>query len=90
MTAHFSIIYCTIYQHCKFVVFFSGGYHIGVINAPYEFIRDWCNQTVIEKYDTHLSFDQLQTLWSSVVSIFLIGGCIGSLAGAWLADRIGR
>lgn len=72
------------------IVPISVGYNIGVINGPYQYIRDWCNVTAIEKYDIHLNFDELQTLWSVVISIFLIGGCIGSLAGAWFADKFGR
>lgn len=66
------------------------GYNIGVINAPSEYMQDWCNQTLIRQYDMHLSIDQLQALWASVISIFLIGGALGSLGGAYVADRIGR
>lgn len=29
-------------------------------------------------------------LWPAVVSIFLVGGTIGSLTGSWLADKVGR
>lgn len=33
---------------------------------------------------------QLDFLWSAIVSIYLVGGSIGSLGGSWLADRVGR
>lgn len=66
------------------------GYNMGVINSPAEFMKKWCNETLYERYDVSLAFEELQTLWSAVVSIFLIGGCLGSLAGAWVADRFGR
>lgn len=53
-------------------------------------MRSWCNETLIARYDLHLTSDQVQTLWASIISIFLIGGCVGSVVGASLADRLGR
>lgn len=32
----------------------------------------------------------LDLLWASVVSIFLIGGAVGSMGGAWLSNKVGR
>ncbi|XP_058125663.1 solute carrier family 2, facilitated glucose transporter member 3-like [Anopheles ziemanni] len=66
------------------------GYNIGVINAPANFIKSWCNETIYETYGTVFTEGNLETFWSAVVSIFLIGGVIGSLGGAWVADRLGR
>ncbi|KAL1378720.1 hypothetical protein pipiens_015396 [Culex pipiens pipiens] len=66
------------------------GFQIGVINAPAEYIQRWSNLAIADRYGTTLSKDGLKTLFSTVVSIFLIGGVIGSLGGAVLADRIGR
>uniref|UniRef100_A0A4Y0BRH8 Major facilitator superfamily (MFS) profile domain-containing protein n=1 Tax=Anopheles funestus TaxID=62324 RepID=A0A4Y0BRH8_ANOFN len=66
------------------------GYNIGVINAPANFIKSWCNDTIYETYGTVFTEGNLETFWSAVVSIFLIGGVIGSLGGAWVADRLGR
>ncbi|XP_065081977.1 solute carrier family 2, facilitated glucose transporter member 1-like isoform X2 [Ochlerotatus camptorhynchus] len=66
------------------------GYNIGVINAPANFIKEWCNETIFETYGTVLSVGALDTFWAVVVSIFLIGGVIGSLGGAWVADKLGR
>lgn len=66
------------------------GYNIGVLNSPAEFMKSWCNDTLIARYDVHLTVDQLQTLWASIISIFLVGGCIGSICGASFADKLGR
>ncbi|XP_055381414.1 uncharacterized protein LOC129611999 [Condylostylus longicornis] len=66
------------------------GYTIGVINSPSNYIRDWCNQTFVERFDITLEDGSLDILLSVVVSIFLVGGAIGSLGGAWAADRFGR
>lgn len=66
------------------------GYNIGVMNSPADFIKDWCNQTIIDRYDKYLTHDQLETLWSTIISIFLVGGCVGSLFAATIADKFGR
>lgn len=66
------------------------GYNIGVMNSPAEYMKAWCNQTLIDRYNLHLDEDSLVTLWSTIISIFLVGGCIGSLFAATLADKFGR
>jgi MFS transporter, SP family, solute carrier family 2 (facilitated glucose transporter), member 3 len=66
------------------------GFNIGVINAPSEYIKVWANETIYQNYNQVLSSAGLDLVWSFVVSIFLIGGAIGSLGGSFVADRIGR
>jgi MFS transporter, SP family, solute carrier family 2 (facilitated glucose transporter), member 3 len=66
------------------------GYNIGVINAPSSYMKAWMNETLISNYNVELSVSSIELLWSFVVSIFLIGGAIGSLGGSYVADRIGR
>ncbi|KAJ2953001.1 hypothetical protein O0L34_g7381 [Tuta absoluta] len=66
------------------------GYNIGVVNTPAEIIKQFCNQSVISRYDVELSSGWLDTLWSCVVSIFIVGGCSGSILGAYCADSLGR
>ncbi|XP_053666520.1 solute carrier family 2, facilitated glucose transporter member 3-like [Anopheles marshallii] len=66
------------------------GYNIGVINAPSEFIKHWSNETIFRKYDHQLSDGALRAFIAAVISIALIGGVIGSLQGAYLADKYGR
>ncbi|XP_030563135.1 solute carrier family 2, facilitated glucose transporter member 3-like isoform X1 [Drosophila novamexicana] len=66
------------------------GYCIGVINAPSALMKIWCSQTVLEKYGSTMSQSGIDILWSSVVSVFLVGGAIGSLGGAGLANKFGR
>lgn len=73
-----------------FLVISLVGYNIGVVNSPAEYMKDWCNQTIIDNYDVYMTSDQLQLLWSTVTSIFLVGGCAGSLIAAFLADKFGR
>lgn len=66
------------------------GFNIGVINAPSEYIKSWANETIYQNYNHVLSSAGLDLVWSFVVSIFLVGGAVGSLGGSFVADRIGR
>ncbi|KAH8373366.1 hypothetical protein KR009_004548 [Drosophila setifemur] len=66
------------------------GYCTGVVNSPAEFMRNWCNETLISRYDIHLGGSGMELLWSAVVSIFLVGGAVGSVTGASMANRFGR
>lgn len=53
-------------------------------------MKSWCNETIVLRYNTYLTDNLLKVLWSSVISICLIGGAVGSLGGAWVNDRLGR
>ncbi|PZC84700.1 hypothetical protein B5X24_HaOG204248 [Helicoverpa armigera] len=66
------------------------GYNIGVVNTPAEVIKKFCNESFISRYDVVLDEKWLNVLWSSVVSIFIVGGCTGSILGAVLANSLGR
>ncbi|XP_059471745.1 solute carrier family 2, facilitated glucose transporter member 3-like [Neocloeon triangulifer] len=66
------------------------GYNIGVINTPQLIIKEFCNQTIIERYSTELSEYSLDIFWSWVVSVYIIGGTLGSFSGCWFADKWGR
>ncbi|XP_044268428.1 solute carrier family 2, facilitated glucose transporter member 1-like isoform X2 [Tribolium madens] len=66
------------------------GYNIGVVNSPAGVIKLFCNQSVQTHYGVTLHEGGLDFLWSTIVSIFLVGGTIGSLTGSFFADRAGR
>lgn len=53
-------------------------------------MKVWCNQTLHENYGSNLSESGLDLLWSCIVSVFLVGGAIGSLGGAGAANKFGR
>lgn len=44
----------------------------------------------MSRYDIQLTPAELEGLWSVLVSIFLVGGIVGGLAGGKLADVLGR
>lgn len=64
-------------EHRKYLFFF-------------QFIKPWCNETIFSAYNATLTIEDLEIVWASVVSIYLVGGVIGSLIGAWIADKWGR
>lgn len=66
------------------------GYFFGVLNAPAEVIKAWCADILFNEYDTQSNSGQLNLLWTSIVSIYLIGGIIGSCFGAWCSNKYGR
>ncbi len=53
-------------------------------------MKAWANKTLFKNYEVELTNNQVDLLWSFIVSIFLIGGAIGSFVGSYVADRIGR
>lgn len=53
-------------------------------------MRSWCAATLLQKYGMQLTPARLDTLWASIVSIYLIGGVLGSACAGWAANRFGR
>lgn len=66
------------------------GYNIGVINSTGDLITQWLKTTLMDRNNAVPTDVGLDLIWSTVVAIFLVGGAIGSLGGAWVADRFGR
>ncbi|XP_068461286.1 solute carrier family 2, facilitated glucose transporter member 11b [Clinocottus analis] len=69
---------------------FQYGYNISVINAPTMHVQNFINQTWRERYQTNISADALTLLWSTIVSIFTLGGLVGVTIGGTLSVKLGR
>ncbi|KAJ8415294.1 hypothetical protein AAFF_G00422740 [Aldrovandia affinis] len=69
---------------------FQYGYNVSIINAPTKSVQNFINHTWIERYDVHITEQMLTFLWSTIVSIFTLGGLVGSSVGGSLAIRFGR
>lgn len=69
---------------------FQHGYNGGVVNAPEKLINQFINDTFAARYNQLPSEARLDCLFALVVSIFCIGGCVGALGTALVADRLGR
>nr|XP_020636906.1 solute carrier family 2, facilitated glucose transporter member 1 [Pogona vitticeps] len=66
------------------------GYNTGVINAPQNVIEEFYNETWYSRYGEYISRGTLTTLWSLSVSIFSVGGMIGSFSVGLFVNRFGR
>ncbi|KAK3871692.1 hypothetical protein Pcinc_023179 [Petrolisthes cinctipes] len=66
------------------------GYCLGVINTPQEIIRSWVREALQLRYGLELSDGQEVSLWSVVVSLFVVGAIVGASLGPLMADRAGR
>uniref|UniRef100_A0A3Q1AUD7 Solute carrier family 2, facilitated glucose transporter member 5 n=1 Tax=Amphiprion ocellaris TaxID=80972 RepID=A0A3Q1AUD7_AMPOC len=69
---------------------FQYGYNISVINAPTQPVQNFINQTWRERYQTGISEDVLTLLWSTIVSMFTLGGFVGAMIGGTLSVKLGR
>lgn len=53
-------------------------------------MQNFINQTWIERYNTEISSQLLTLLWSTIVSIFPLGGLVGASVGGAMTIRCGR
>ncbi|XP_015931009.1 solute carrier family 2, facilitated glucose transporter member 1 isoform X2 [Parasteatoda tepidariorum] len=69
---------------------FQHGYNTGVVNAPQTLIQKFINQTYYEKHNEVPSESTVVLIFSIMVSIFCLGGMVGALGTAYLAEKFGR
>ncbi|XP_048406791.2 solute carrier family 2, facilitated glucose transporter member 5-like [Stegostoma tigrinum] len=66
------------------------GYNLAVVNSPAEYIKGFYNYTILERFNQSLSVPDLVLLYSATVSVFAVGGMIGSLLVGLLVARFGQ
>ncbi|XP_029426807.1 solute carrier family 2, facilitated glucose transporter member 11-like isoform X2 [Rhinatrema bivittatum] len=69
---------------------FQHGFQISAINSASPFIKLFINQTWQNRYSTPIDGETLTLLWSSLVSVYSIGGLLGSLAAGHLIALYGK
>ncbi|XP_043978729.1 solute carrier family 2, facilitated glucose transporter member 9 isoform X2 [Gambusia affinis] len=69
---------------------FLYGYNLSVVNAPATYIKDFYNKTWMERYGEPISPETSTLLWSVTVSIFAIGGLLGTLSVSLIIKVAGR
>ncbi|KAM7006690.1 solute carrier family 2, facilitated glucose transporter member 9 [Tautogolabrus adspersus] len=69
---------------------FIYGYNLSVVNAPALYIKAFYNKTWIERYGKHIEAETATLLWSITVSIFAIGGLLGTLCVSFIIKVLGR
>ncbi|KAI1301819.1 Solute carrier family 2, facilitated glucose transporter member 1 [Halotydeus destructor] len=66
------------------------GYNTGVVNAPQELVGDWINETYTKRFNVEPDKATIDFIYSVIVAIFCVGGMIGALMTAYVAERFGR
>uniref|UniRef100_A0A4W6C0V5 Solute carrier family 2, facilitated glucose transporter member 5 n=1 Tax=Lates calcarifer TaxID=8187 RepID=A0A4W6C0V5_LATCA len=69
---------------------FQYGFCVSVMTSPSVFIKRLVNQTCLQRYSVSLDQWQISLIWSFTVSIFCIGGLLGSLVAGPLISKYGR
>ncbi|KAJ7423368.1 hypothetical protein BTVI_09972 [Pitangus sulphuratus] len=77
-----------------FVLGIGGGFQYGlqvsIINSPAEYIKSFIHETWLKRYGSSPSEDMITLMWSFIVSVYSIGGLLGSSSAGYLAVRFGR
>ncbi|XP_060100615.1 solute carrier family 2, facilitated glucose transporter member 11-like [Heteronotia binoei] len=69
---------------------FLYGFHVSVISFASPFIKKFINETWLERYNAPIDDQNLTILWSTIVSIFCIGGVTGSVLSGYLSSKYGK
>ncbi|XP_040276193.1 solute carrier family 2, facilitated glucose transporter member 11-like isoform X2 [Bufo bufo] len=69
---------------------FQYGYNLSIINAPTTHVHKFINETWYLRYNSQLDEGLLTLIWSVIVSVFAIGGLLGTFIGGHAAVKYGR
>ncbi|XP_004847346.1 solute carrier family 2, facilitated glucose transporter member 9 isoform X4 [Heterocephalus glaber] len=69
---------------------FLYGYNLSVVNAPTRYIKAFYNESWQRRHGHPIDPDTLTLLWSVTVSIFAIGGLVGTLMVKMIGKILGR
>ncbi|XP_035658021.1 solute carrier family 2, facilitated glucose transporter member 5-like [Branchiostoma floridae] len=70
---------------------FQLGYTVGVLNVPEQELKKFYRESYFSMFGVELGSDQLTILWSCTVSIYCLGGLVGSLlVGPLTRSFLGR
>ncbi|XP_018606390.1 solute carrier family 2, facilitated glucose transporter member 9-like [Scleropages formosus] len=66
------------------------GYNLAVVNSPANYIKAFYNRTFVSRNGGGASEETLTLMYSLTVSVFAIGGLLGSLMVGMLVTKFGR
>ena len=66
------------------------GYNMGVINAPEADIRAFYMKVYKGENNEVLDQQKLDFIWSVTVSVYAVGGMVGSASAGFFANLLGR
>ncbi|NXA38027.1 GTR11 protein, partial [Eudromia elegans] len=69
---------------------FHYGLQVSIINSPAEYIKSFIHETWLKRYGSSPSKEIITLMWSFIVSIYCIGGLLGSMLAGYFLVRFGR
>ncbi|XP_075754055.1 solute carrier family 2, facilitated glucose transporter member 11-like isoform X2 [Pelodiscus sinensis] len=69
---------------------FLPGFHMSVISYSSMHIKRFINKTWLERHGFPLHQETITLLWSLIVSIYFVGGLLGSLCSGYLSEKYGK
>ncbi|NXN93577.1 GTR11 protein, partial [Rhinopomastus cyanomelas] len=69
---------------------FQYGMQLSITNSPAEYIKSFIRETWLKRYSSSPSEETVTLMWSFIVSIYSIGGLLGSLFAGYFSVRFGR
>uniref|UniRef100_A0A8B9JND6 Solute carrier family 2 member 9, like 1 n=1 Tax=Astyanax mexicanus TaxID=7994 RepID=A0A8B9JND6_ASTMX len=69
---------------------FQVGCHNTLISSPSPFIKRFINSSWSQRYGEAPRENTVTFIWSAVVSIFALGGLLGSISVRWFSNQLGR
>ncbi|NXY55081.1 GTR11 protein, partial [Callaeas wilsoni] len=69
---------------------FQYGLQVSIINSPAEYIQSFIRETWLRRYGSSPSTKMITFMWSFIVSVYSIGGLLGSSSAGYLSVRFGR
>ncbi|XP_015733519.1 solute carrier family 2, facilitated glucose transporter member 11-like isoform X2 [Coturnix japonica] len=69
---------------------FQYGLQISIINSPAEYIQNFIRETWLKRYGSSPSEEIITLMWSFIVSVYTIGGLLGSISVRYLSVTFGR
>ncbi|XP_073530619.1 solute carrier family 2, facilitated glucose transporter member 9-like isoform X1 [Phyllobates terribilis] len=66
------------------------GYHLSVISSSSLFVKGFMNQTWIRRYGSAIPKETVTLLWSVAISVYSVGGLLGSLVSGYMSRRFGK
>ncbi|NWW44928.1 GTR11 protein, partial [Pedionomus torquatus] len=69
---------------------FQYGLQVSIINSPAEYIKSFIRETWLKRYGSSPTEELITLMWSFIVSIYSIGGLLGSMSAGYLSVRFGR
>ncbi|KAL1428225.1 hypothetical protein MTO96_002627 [Rhipicephalus appendiculatus] len=69
---------------------FQHGYNTGVVNAPQKLVEEFIEDTYKHRFEEEPGEGTVKFIFSIFVAIFCVGGMMGGLLTAFVAERFGR